>query len=262
MITMASQIKIKKLVDFKSNFLHLSQIKVGKAEEKIVINQTLDQKEININLDENANLTYITFDYGKVGSSYNSFVAHLKKDSILKIYNVVTSQYDATIKGTINLMEKGANVEVINLLLCTKNAKLDSFIDIYHYVGHTSSNLTNYAIAKDEAEMTINNNATIEHLASSSVAHQQTKGLTLSKSAKIKALPNLYIDEYDVVANHACSIGSINKEDLFYLMSRGLDETEASKIVVMGYVKPILDHIDDADLKQKIEKEFAKKLLN
>lgn len=104
---MASQIKIKKLVDFKSNFLHLSQIKVGKAEEKIVINQTLDQKEININLDENANLTYITFDYGKVGSSYNSFVAHLKKDSILKIYNVVTSQYDATIKGTINLMEKG-----------------------------------------------------------------------------------------------------------------------------------------------------------
>ena len=134
---MASQIKIKKLVDFKSNFLHLSQIKVGKAEEKIVINQTLDQKEININLDENANLTYITFDYGKVGSSYNSFVAHLKKDSILKIYNVVTSQYDATIKGTINLMEKGANVEVINLLLCTKNAKLDSFIDIYHYVGHT-----------------------------------------------------------------------------------------------------------------------------
>ena len=126
---MASQIKIKKLVDFKSNFLHLSQIKVGKAEEKIVINQTLDQKEINIDLDENANLTYITFDYGKVGSSYNSFVAHLKKDSILKIYNVVTSQYDATIKGTINLMEKGANVEVINLLLCTKNAKLDSFID-------------------------------------------------------------------------------------------------------------------------------------
>ena len=80
MITMASQIKIKKLVDFKSNFLHLSQIKVGKAEEKIVINQTLDQKEININLDENANLTYITFDYGKVGSSYNSFVASINSE--------------------------------------------------------------------------------------------------------------------------------------------------------------------------------------
>ena len=77
---MASQIKIKKLVDFKSNFLHLSQIKVGKAEEKIVINQTLDQKEININLDENANLTYITFDYGKVGSSYNSFVASINSE--------------------------------------------------------------------------------------------------------------------------------------------------------------------------------------
>ena len=215
-----------------------------------------------MNLDENANLTYITFDCGKAISSCNYFVANLKKDSTLKIYNIVTSQFDATIKGVINLKEKGASVEVMNLLLCTKEATLDSFIDIYHYVGHTSSNLTNYAIAKDDVKMILNNNATIKHLASSSVAHQQTKGLTLSKRAKIKALPNLYIDEYDVVANHACSIGSINKEDLFYLMSRGLSETEASKIVVMGYVKPILDHIDDVDLKQKIEKEFAKKLIN
>ncbi len=261
-IEMPNQIKLKKLVDFKSNFLHLSQINVGKAEEKIIINQTLDQNEVKMNLDENANLTYITFDCGKAISSCNYFVANLKKDSTLKIYNIVTSQFDATIKGVINLKEKGASVEVMNLLLCTKEATLDSFIDIYHYVGHTSSNLTNYAIAKDDAKMILNNNATIKHLASSSVAHQQTKGLTLSKRAKIKALPNLYIDEYDVVANHACSIGSINKEDLFYLMSRGLSETEASKIVVMGYVKPILDHIDDVDLKQKIEKEFAKKLIN
>ena len=91
---------------------------------------------------------------------------------------------------------------------------------------------------------------------------QKAKGLTLSKNAKIKALPNLYIDEYDVIASHACSIGSVNKEDLFYLMSRGLSETEANKIVVMGYVKPILDHIEDENIKQEVEKEFANKLMN
>ena len=45
-------------------------------------------------------------------------------------------------------------------------------------------------------------------------------------------------------------------------MSRGLTETEANKIVVMGYVKPILDHIEDEDLKKKIEAEFANKLMN
>ena len=80
---MPNQIKLKKLVDFKSNFLHLSQINVGKAEEKIIINQTLDQNEVKMNLDENANLTYITFDCGKAISSYNYFVANLKKDSTL-----------------------------------------------------------------------------------------------------------------------------------------------------------------------------------
>ena len=73
-------------------------------------------------------------------------------------------------------------------------------------------------------------------------------------------MPNLFIDEYDVIANHAASIGSINKEDLFYLMSRGLEEKEASKLIVLGFVQPLLDKIDNKELKEEISKEFEKNL--
>ena len=75
-----------------------------------------------------------------------------------------------------------------------------------------------------------------------------------------KHMEVLYIDEYDVIANHAASIGSISKEDLFYLMSRGLDEKEASKLIVLGFVQPLLDKIDNASLKEEISKEFEKNL--
>ena len=108
--------------------------------------------------------------------------------------------------------------------------------------------------------MILNNNAKIVQGASKSIVRQKAKGLTLSSTAKIKAMPNLYIDEYDVIANHAASIGSISKEDLFYLMSRGLDEKEASKLIVLGFVQPLLDRIDDVELRKEISEHFVSKL--
>lgn len=258
---MPSPIKIKELIDFKNNFLK-STLNLKKGEEKSIINTTLNETIIELNLEENSKLTYITFDSGYKDKTSNVFNAKLAKNATLEIYNIVTSKYDAKIKGRIDLNEEGSSVHIINLLLSVDNAVCDSFIDIYHNAKHTESDLTNYAISKGDATLVLNNNATIMKASSKSIAHQQTKGLTLSKNSKIKALPNLFIDEYDVIASHACSIGSINKEDLFYLMSRGLTEVEASSIVVMGYVKPILDHIEDSKLKDEISYEFANKLNN
>ncbi len=252
--------KAKKLFDNK--ILDLNKISLLPSTSKTIFKNELKGEIINIDLAKSATLTYITFDNGKLNKFSNDFVANLAEDAFLKVYNIVTSDKASSINGIINLNGDNAKVEVINLLLVTKKAALDSFIDIYHNTKNTTSELANYAIAKDEADIILNNNATIKKKASKAIAKQKSKGLTLSTLCKIKALPNLYIDEYDVVANHACSIGSINKEDLFYLMSRGLTKDEASEIVVMGYVRPILDHIEDPTIRKQIEKGFAEKLLN
>ena len=247
-----------KLVDIET--LDLTKFKLEKNKSETLVTEK-SNNELELFLEEGSHLKYITFDKG-LTESVNVLKATLKRDSKLEIYNVVTSNVCANIKAKIYLEETGASVNIINLLLLGKDARLDSKIDVYHNTKHTESDLSNYAIAKDNATLVLDNNATIKQKSLKSIAHQSTKGLTLSKNAKIKALPNLYIDEYDVIASHACSIGSVNKEDLFYLMSRGLTESEANKIVVMGYVKPILDHIEDETLKQKIEAEFANKLMN
>lgn len=258
---MANQVKVKKLVSIKDEILKNSLIKIAKGTNRVIFNDSLNRSSAELIIEEDATCIYITFDQGKQ-ATFSNVVARLKKNATLHMYNIVTSNQNASINVKVDLEEANANVDIINLVLLINQASLDSFIDIYHHVDHTTSNLSNYAIAKDEAVITLNNNATIKKHAFSSVAHQQTKGLTLSKKTKIIALPNLYIDEYDVVANHACAIGSISKEDLFYLMSRGLTEQDASKIVVMGYVKPILDHITDEKIKKDVEEAFAEKLLS
>ena len=212
-----------------------------------------------LNLKENEHNTLIIFNSGIKDAKYN-LKATLNKGARLDIYNVVISNLNTELNEEINLCDVDATCNILNVLLVGDNATLNSNIMINHLSKLTNSDFSNYAIAQGEATMVLNNNAKIIKGASKSVVHQKAKGLTLSKTAKIKAMPNLFIDEYDVIANHAASIGSINKEDLFYLMSRGLEEKEASKLIVLGFVQPLLDKIDNEELKEEISKEFAKNL--
>ena len=87
-----------------------------------------------------------------------------------------------------------------------------------------------------------------------------SKGLTIGKNATIKAQPNLFIDEYDVTASHSAAIGSLNQEDMFYLMSRGISESEASKMMTMSYIQPLLDCIKDEQIKEQITNSILKAL--
>lgn len=217
-------------------------------------NQTL-----NLELKSGETKTLIVFNEGNTDITYN-LNANLKAGANLAVYNVVTSNHDTILNQEITLEEKSANVEVLNVLLVGKSAKLTSNIMINHLEEETTSNFLNYAIAKDEASMVLNNNAKIVKGAKKSVVMQKAKGLTLSASAKIKAMPNLFIDEYDVIANHAAAIGSISKEDLFYLMSRGLEEATASSLIVLGFIKPLLDKIEDQTLKLEINQKFIENL--
>lgn len=218
-----------------------------------------NHQTLNLALKSGERKTLIVFNEGKTDITYN-LNATLKEGASLAVYNVVTSNYNTTLNEEITLEAKHASVEVLNVLLVGKQAKLISNIMINHLYEATTSNFLNYAIAKDEADMILNNNAKIVKGAKKAVVMQKAKGLTLSKQSKIKAMPNLFIDEYDVIANHAAAIGSISKDDLFYLMSRGLEEAKASSLIVLGFIKPLLDKISDDALKQEINQKFLENL--
>ena len=71
---------------------------------------------------------------------------------------------------------------------------------------------------------------------------------------------DLFIDEYDVMASHGVAIGSINKDDLFYLMSRGLTKEAASNMVIMGLIEPVLKAIDNEEYATKFRNNFQQNL--
>ena len=68
--------------------------------------------------------------------------------------------------------------------------------------------------------------------------------------------------EDDVQGEHAASAGQINENQLFYLMSRGLSEREAKKLIIEGAFRPVIDRIPLEELKQIIDSEIERRLVN
>ncbi|HIG97989.1 TPA: hypothetical protein HA231_01015 [Candidatus Woesearchaeota archaeon] len=95
--------------------------------------------------------------------------------------------------------------------------------------------------------------------AANSEGHQKTNILLLSDTARASPIPKLEIDNYDVKASHEASVGQLDREKLFYLMSRGLGEREASILAVEGFFDPLLKGLP-ADLAEDIRKAVHEKL--
>ena len=247
----------------KTNGTFQKHVEEGKS---VICYQSLETIVDNFELflEENGKLELLTFNNGSTNKV--SLKANLKKGATLIIYNMVISGKNVSIDEQIMLEDETAKAEVLNVCLGYEEAKIDSLIHIYHNFKATESELETYAIALDNATLTLDNNATIKNGCHKSIVHQKAKGLNLSANSTIKAQPNLYIDEYDVEASHSASVGNINKDELFYLMSRGLPEAEARKIVVLGFINPLVDKISSSydneieKIKQGILKEFSQKL--
>ena len=72
--------------------------------------------------------------------------------------------------------------------------------------------------------------------------------------------PILCIDENDVQASHAAVVGQINEDHLFYLVSRGIKEKDAKKLITLGYLMPILDHFKDEATSEIIKKNIEERV--
>ncbi len=241
-----------------------TSIVVEKNQESIIYT-ALDAKQCNLEIQvkQGGNLELLT--YNNQNAELYMHV-NLAENTNVNIYNVAITDEDIKMDLLVDMGKANAIVNIMNVYLANKSAIINSDININHSVEYTSSSLETYAIAKDSAKIILNNNATIVKGAKKAIVRQSAKGLNLDRKASIIAQPNLFIDEFDVEAGHSAAIGSVNKEDLFYLMSRGLNESEARKIIVMGFVQPLLDKIKTAGnsqaekLKEQLLERFSTQL--
>ena len=74
-------------------------------------------------------------------------------------------------------------------------------------------------------------------------AYQTNNNIVLNDGARVDTIPGLLIDADDLKCSHGATIGALDEEQIFYLRSRGLNELEARRIVILGYFDEVLERI-------------------
>ncbi len=157
------------------------------------------------------------------------------------------------------LVQSGASVHMLSSTNVFDEVVFD--VECLHQVKYTSSKMDHYAIVHEGAHYEMQASGKIVKGAIGSKSHQSTRVLTTSKKQTTKATPLLLIDENDVEASHACSVGQMDENQLYYLQSRGLNKQESIALLTLSYFYPILKVLDGAkELQEHLLKEIEAKV--
>lgn len=211
----------------------------------------------HIELAEGASLTLLM---KNVKTCPNQLMQHaiLHKDASLTIAYWEIENGASQITLDVELLESGAQVIVRSA--CIAKAQKDFKILCTHKVPYTTSHMENYAIVEDNGNYRMEATGKIVKGAYASESHQTSRVLTLSEQHNSEVLPVLLIDENDVKASHATTLGQPDENQLYYLQSRGLSREQALGLLTVGYLMPISELFDDEAYRSKMKNEIEKRV--
>ena len=160
--------------------------------------------------------------------------------------------------ATYHLLEEGASIFVRGASLIQSTLKATH--TAIHHKGKTSAQLDNYSIVLKGCEYLLEVVGKIEKAAKGAKTHQISRVMNFDEKPKTTVNPKLIIDENEVEASHAASMGQPDVNQVYYLQSRGMSRSESLKLITLGYLLPIIDVIDDESIKERLSEEILKKV--
>ena len=178
---------------------------------------------------------------------------HVENGAVFEGVFADFSDLDAKIKVIIHLDGEHAEGSFRVASLCQNKANKTFDITMIHHDPSTSGLVDCYGITKDESRLTFTGVSKIDKFASKSNTRQSAKIIVFDPACRGKCCPILKIDENDVKASHAAVVGKLNDAHLFYLLSRGLNLTQAKKLITQGYLMPIAQYFDEKEKAMIVE---------
>lgn len=235
-----------KINDNKCIYLINSDCKLEIESDAYILDLT-NGNNVNVKVLENATLNYYVL------NSNNS----KRYFDVLGNVNVIQVSFRESLELlNVNLNLENASFDYKCLSILDKNnANYD--IKVFHNKKYTYSNITNTCVALNGSRAVFDVSGKINKGMNNSKCSQKTRGIVMDDDSEIVANPILLIDEYDCFANHGAAIGKLNDEELFYLMSRGLNKEEALLLILSGMVNPFIEAIPNENYRKEIENEVA-----
>ena len=132
----------------------------------------------------------------------------------------------------------------------TQHLDYDTFQE--HIAPDTTSDFAFKGALRDEARAVWRGMIRVEQDAQKTNAYQENRNLLLSKSAHADSIPGLEILANDVRCTHGATLGQVDRDQLFYLMARGLTRAEAERLIVRGFFQDVLDRVELEPVRQAL----------
>ncbi len=143
-----------------------------------------------------------------------------------------------------DLVGRGASSRVTGAYFADNRQHLDYDTYQRHVAPETTSDFAFKGALRDSASTVWRGMIRVEEGAQKTNAYQENRNLLLSKHATANSIPGLEILANDVRCTHGATLGQVDREQLFYLMSRGLSRSEAERLIVRGFFQDVLDRIE------------------
>lgn len=153
---------------------------------------------------------------------------------------------------SIALHEKGCSCNLQGLYLIQDKQHGDHHTRIDHYAAHCSSEENYKGILDGKATGVFNGKVIVHPHAQQTKTRQSNQNLLLSKTAEMNTKPELEIYADDVQCTHGATVGQMDEAALFYLQSRGIDESAARKMLTYAFMSEIIESIENVAIKQHI----------
>ena len=143
----------------------------------------------------------------------------------------------------VYLMEPGARGEILSIAFASAGQHQDAGAKIVHVAPNTSGRIVSKSISKNGGRASYRGLVKVEPGATKSKSSVVCDALILDDRSRSDTYPYIEIEEQDVSIGHEASVSKIGEEQLFYLMSRGLTEAEASTMIVGGFIEPLVKEL-------------------
>ncbi|KGR82624.1 Fe-S cluster assembly protein SufD [Lysinibacillus odysseyi] len=210
---------------------------------------------------DNAQVTFGAVDV--LAKGYTTYVnrrAHLTRDAKIDWALGLMNDSDTISENITHLVGDGSVADTKTVVVGRGSQKQNFTTEVRHWGKNSDGQILTHGVMKEGAQSIFNGIGKIEHGATKANAEQESRVLMLSEKARGDANPILLIDEDDVTAGHAASVGRVDPTQLYYLMSRGISKAEAERLVIHGFLAPVVTNLPIEGVKKQLTEVIERKV--
>ena len=238
-------------------------VEAGQQDQVILTNRESAQYEVQVHIADGGELHLVNVQLVSADEPCTGRVkVYLGKGATFRYTGVEAGASHVAAELTVDMVGDDSVSDIWGLYFGDGSRKVDMNYVIRQGGKRTDANMQVRGALLGSSEKIFRGTLDFLEGAKGSVGREDEEVVLLSPTVRNRSVPIMLSHEDDVDGHHAVSIGKMDEDKLFYLMSRGLDLADAQRLVVEAAFNPVLDRIPDEALKTEIDEHLQRRLSN